>query len=242
MKINNICKDCYCIDDFIDADDQRSILIYLNNLAKNKLLSFVNSDNLIRKQRFYTIFGKNLLDNIKIIKHLYFNKINLIVNGLYNNKFLPLNDLNVGASINITPKSGSLSYHYDRNEVTAILYLTDNEDGALELFPNHRLLLLNRYSFFKKFIQRFFDLIYRNYILLFFKKKITMKPKARSLLIMQGSRNLHRVLKVEKDYRIAVVLCFDREGLKWGKQNTADYYGYNAIKQDEEFEILKINS
>jgi hypothetical protein len=90
LKINNICKDCYCIDNFIDADDQRSILIYLNNLAKNKLLSFVNSDNLIRKQLFYTIFGQNLLDNIKIIKHLYFNKINLIVNGLYNNKFLPL--------------------------------------------------------------------------------------------------------------------------------------------------------
>ena len=39
---------------------------------------------------------------------------------------------------------------------------------------------------------------------------------------MQGSRNLHRALKVEKDYRIEVVLCFDREGLKWGNQNTAD--------------------
>jgi hypothetical protein len=93
------------------------------------------------------------------IFHLYFNKINLIVNDQYNNKFLPLNDFNVGASINITPKSGSLSYHYYSNEITTILYLTDNEDGALELFPNHRILLLNRYNLFKKFIQRFFDLI-----------------------------------------------------------------------------------
>ncbi|NEN87483.1 MAG: hypothetical protein F6K48_00455 [Okeania sp. SIO3H1] len=67
--------------------------------------------------------------------------MNQVINNVTDRQFFPLNDIQVGCNINITEKGGTYHWHYDRNPITALLYLNKVDGGEIEFYPNYRILL-----------------------------------------------------------------------------------------------------
>lgn len=104
--------------------------------------------------------------------------------------------------------TGTYRYHYDRNAVTAILYLNETEGGETECYPNDRL------DFWKAThprLQRRLDSLLQTRVLRRLSLKETwVRPETGKLLIMQGDRCLHSVLPVRgRRERINVVMAYD---------------------------------
>ena len=222
------------IDNFLSSAELTEIELKINSIYLGGDILVVNKKNLLRTQKFYTLLGSEVLKKIPIINQIFEHRVKDLLDGLFGPKFVPLENKDIGVSLNITPQSGSLSFHYDRNEITAILYIQDCEDGGeLELFPRFRILLPYRYNSVIKFFQRIFDVLLRTPLLLKFRsqQRFIITPRKNCLLIMQGSRCLHRVLPVFGDRsRIAFVFCYDKPLVVWSRHNAKDYYGYNAQK------------
>jgi hypothetical protein len=50
-----------------------------------------------------------------------------------------LDDARAACNVNITPPGGQYRWHYDRNLVTALVYLNAVEGGETDLYPNYRI-------------------------------------------------------------------------------------------------------
>ena len=50
----------------------------------------------------------------------------------------PIEDAVAARNINVTPPGGEYRWHYDRNAVTAIIYLNEVPGGETEIFANYR--------------------------------------------------------------------------------------------------------
>ena len=221
------------IDNYLNSIELSEIKHKIESIVEQGDISVVDQDNLLRTQKFYTKLGSEISKEIPKVNELYTKKIKGLIDQLFGPQFAPLNNKDIGLSLNITPKSGLLSYHYDRNEITAILYIQGCDGGDLELYPRFRILLPNRYHPFVLQFQRILDIFFRLPFILKFrsKQRFLIKPKSGLLVIMQGSRCLHRVLPVvgEKS-RIAFVFCYDKPTVVWTRENAKDYYGFNAHK------------
>ncbi len=68
------------------------------------------------------INGTIIQSQIPEIQQLY-ETVNQVINNLTNKQLFPLQDIQVGCNINITEKGGTYQWHYDRNGITALLYL-----------------------------------------------------------------------------------------------------------------------
>jgi 2OG-Fe(II) oxygenase superfamily len=124
----------------------------------------------------------------------------------------PLKNSRVATNINITPPGGEYRWHYDRNAVTAILYLNEIEGGEVELFENYRILLKSdRLSSIQKFLdQMFLSKICRR---IFSSKHRLITPSVGELLIMNANRCLHSVREVRgSNDRVCIVFAFDTPG------------------------------
>ena len=53
----------------------------------------------------------------------------------------PLQYIQVGCNINITEKGGICPWHYDRNAITALLYLSKVDGRKIDFYPNYRIIL-----------------------------------------------------------------------------------------------------
>ncbi len=51
-----------------------------------------------------------------------------------------IDDSRAACNVNITPPGGQYLWHYDRNLVTAVIYLNEVGGGETELYPNRRVL------------------------------------------------------------------------------------------------------
>ena len=216
------------IDDFLSASEIRQILdsIEAYRAAGREVLQ-VDQRSMVRKQIFKTITGDECEQHIALLGDLWRNRILELSKQLSGVDLLPINDTTIGLNCNITERSGVLSFHYDRNEVTGILYMQGCNGGALECYPHFRWLLPNRYRWHMKQLQRVFDVLWRTPLALWLAKKRRelIAPKAGRLVIMRGPLALHRVQPVEEGpNRIAAVLCYDRPEVKWEKWNSKDNY------------------
>jgi len=100
----------------------------------------------------------------------------------------------VGININITKPGGEYRWHYDRNALTAILFLNEVEGGETEIYPGYRLQLKRRKH---SSLQRKLDnLLMKRWLRRCFGKKATFAPRAGNLLLMRGDECLHSVRPV----------------------------------------------
>ncbi len=218
------------IKKFIDLEECEKINNYINNWdVKNEMIS-VDNNSLIAKQKFLTINGEDLERKIPAISKIE-EKVFSLINLIYRNKLAPLENKVIGKSLNLTPPSGVLSWHYDRNLVTAIIYLNEINGGELEVYPNYRIRINNNHIGIIKLIQKFFDAILRpKFIRLVLGNKVKYQPETGSLVIID-STCLHQVSAVrEGPKRLALVLCYDYLGKKFDINNTRNYYGYKGKK------------
>jgi hypothetical protein len=122
-----------------------------------------------------------------------------------------LDDRRAARNVNITPPGGQYRWHYDRNLVTAVLYLNTVEGGETEILPNYRVRLPTGRP---RTIQGFLDRCLRiGFIQASIAHRKSVAPMEGTLLVICGNRSLHSVRTVlGGSERINVVLAFDLPG------------------------------
>jgi hypothetical protein len=123
---------------------------------------------------------------------------------------VPLADARAAINVNITAPGGEYRWHYDRNPLTAIVYLNCVEGGDIELLPRYRL-FLGRLRHSK--LQRFIDCVLRwRWMRAIAAEPVVVSPAGGRVVVMNGSRCLHSVRRVERGTRIALVFAYDYAG------------------------------
>ncbi len=156
---------------------------------------------------YSVINGKAVKSHLPEIQKLY-ETVNKLINDLTNQQLFPLKDIEVGCNVNITDKGGTYRWHYDRNAVTALLYLNEVDGGEIECYPNYRIILPNaKFSRFQSFLDRLLQLSFVRYT---FGQRIIIKPQPGLLLVMCGNKCLHSVAPVTQARdRINIVMAYD---------------------------------
>lgn len=228
------------VDDFLSGPEVDAILASIDAYrAAGRQVLQVERKDLIATQVFKTIVGSDCESHIKGFSELWRSRILDLARQLVPFSLEPLNDAAIGINVNITERSGTLSYHYDRNEVTAVLYLQECVGGELEMFPHFRVLLPHRYRWPVMMVQRAFDLVWRTPPALFIarRRRRLLPPKRGRLVLMRGPLSLHRVSPVEEGpSRICGVFCYDKPDVRWESWNSKDNYVVQSLKKAKALE------
>jgi hypothetical protein len=185
---------------------------------------------LIQRQQPGRSLLYRVIDGAEIERHFpELEKLNLevcsLVNRLSGSGLSRLGNQAARININITPPEGEYRWHYDRNRVTAILYLNQVAGGETEMYPNHRI-YLGRWKHTR--LQRWLDsLVMKQTLLRRMGRMLTIAPRAGMLLVMRGDRCLHSVRRVEGvQDRINVIMTFDAPGARFPVETELDSYLY----------------
>lgn len=225
MTDQNFDKQGYClVKQFLSESECERLLSLIAEFRKKHAVQEIYRYDRKRPLRYSVIDGGDIRRNLPEIVSLY-EKVTRLVNQLGQRELTPLADERVTLNINITSKGGSYRWHYDRNAVTALLYLNSVAGGETECYPNYRLLLRN--ARFSK-IQRLLDQILLNsWVRRFFGKLLTVSPCPGELFVMRGNRCLHSVRPVAgEEERIAVVMSYDQPGATFAVADQLDAYLY----------------
>lgn len=193
------------IDDFITPSDVDTHLDNINNFTKTHELQVVERQFKERSLRYQVIDGHNIRHHLPSIVALY-EKVHTFVGSLYGESLSPTQNHGANLNVNITGSGGEYDWHYDRNEVTALLYLNRVAGGNLDFYPNYRLKL-------PKFLgprpQRLIDSCLMQLSKL--KKPVSVPAAPGRLVIMRGEYCLHSVAPVSgHNVRKNIVMRFDK--------------------------------
>lgn len=124
----------------------------------------------------------------------------------------PIRDAVAARNVNVTPPGGQYRWHYDRNAVTAIMYLNEVPGGETEMYPNYRLVLPGVQRLPR--LQRWLDGLLRLSAARWLSgRRVVVAPERGSMLIIRGDRTLHSVRRVDGDQdRVSMILAFDGPG------------------------------
>jgi len=183
-----------------------------------------------RPLRYSVIDGVQVQEQLPAITRLY-QQVNELVNQVSALKLFPLENERVGCNVNIMGSGNTYRWHYDRNAVTAILYLNEVSGGETECYANYRISLGN--ARFSKF-QRLLDTALRpEPIRKIFGRHKVIAAKAGRLLVMRGDRCLHSVRPVTDDNeRINIIMSYDLPGTKFSVDGRLDGYLYSRERAD----------
>jgi len=158
--------------------------------------------------------------------HALLPRVQQTVNAVTGMGLLPLQNRAAAINLNVTPPGGEYRWHYDRNAVTAILYLNAVEGGETELLPGYRL-HLGRFK--HTALQRWADLALRRPgIAGLTAKPIGIAPKPGRLVVMRGDRCLHSVSPVRGELdRFNLIMTFDRPQVRHQVDEDLDPYLYS---------------
>lgn len=179
-----------------------------------------------RSLRYSVINGDQIQMHLPEIWKLYHGPVHQLVNSLDGGQLKPLTNLRAGININIMrPGRSEYRWHYDRSRTTAILYLNEVEGGEVEMYPNYRILLNNRY---RQRAQRYLDrLLHLRLIRALFGKRKVVEPRQGRLVIMRGDRCWHSVRAVQGGVeRINIISAYDVAGADFPADGELDRYLY----------------
>ena len=177
---------------------------------------------------YFVIDGHQVEQHLPEIWRLY-HRVNDVINKTCGRTLAPLENRRVGANVNITPPGGEYRWHYDRNAVTAIVYLNEVPGGETELYPNFRLRLKQRYSRLQRWLDR---LLQAAPVRRIFGRHVMVAPRRGSIVLMAGNRCLHSVRPVEGDTdRINLILAYDEPGTRFAIEKNLDTYLYTEAEQ-----------
>jgi hypothetical protein len=144
---------------------------------------------------------------------------------------VPIEDAVAARNINVTPPGGEYRWHYDRNAVTAIIYLNEVPGGETEIHPNYRILF--RGGQYRTIQSRLDGLLQLRFVRRLFGHQRLVEPHQGTLLIMRGNTTLHSVRAVlGTGDRIAVVLAYDFPGREHRREALNDYL-YTSVSASQ---------
>jgi hypothetical protein len=218
----------YCvIDNFLPPEQCEYLLELIDNYRTNHRVTEVirnKSRNQERSLHYWVIDGSQIKTHLPEIWNLHHN-VNDVVNNLSKKELTNLENEKVTVNINIMKTASEYRWHYDRNKITAILYLNKVKGGNTEFYPNYRLHLgKNKQTK----LQNILDLLLQiNILRRFFSKKHLVEPRQGRILIMQADKCLHSVSSVEGGQeRINIIMAYDYPGTKFSVEKNLDSYLY----------------
>jgi hypothetical protein len=194
-------------NDFLTPAECGLLASQLNQYREKESLARIYRKHRERSLDYFVIDGEAITTHLPDILKLY-SEVNKIVNEVDSLTLTPLNDTRAAVNVNITPPNGEYRWHYDRNRVTALLYLNEVEGGEVQFYPRYRLLMPGRRH---SRLQRWLDeIIQTRWIRELFKTPVSIAPKPGRLLIMRGDICLHSVCPVTgNESRINIVMAYD---------------------------------
>jgi hypothetical protein len=209
-------------DGFISTTACRATLEVINDFRRQVSLPIITRPSAPRPLCYSVIDGYQILASLPQIRRLH-EKTTSVIKQMFGDRVEPLADEQVACNINITHPGGSYRYHYDRNAVTAILYLNETSGGETECYPNHRLQVRSTE------LQRRIDRVFTNEAFRWiFAKQVLVRPKIGRLLIMRGNLCLHSVREVSgSTHRINIVMSYDVAGARYANGDRLNSYLYN---------------
>jgi glycosyltransferase involved in cell wall biosynthesis len=213
------------LDGFLPTTECDAMLQCVAQYRNTRQLPVIHRQQRGRSLHYMVIDGVAIQEHFPQLAKLNAD-VNSLVNRLNGEKLAPLGNPSARININITPPAGEYRWHYDRNRVTAILYLNEVAGGETEMFPNYRL-YLGRSKHTR--LQRWLDsLLMKKPILWLFGKKLTIAPRKGMLIVMHGDRCLHSVRRVEGvEDRINIIMTFDAPGAVFPVEKELDSYLYS---------------
>ncbi len=218
------------VDHFIDHEECVRLLSAVRSYREHNQIVEIFRPSQGRDLRYFVIRGDEIKEKVPAIWQLYTGHVNAFVEDNLGQSLSPLANLHAGVNVNILPP-GDYAYrwHYDRNFITAILYLNDIEGGETELYPNNRLYLNHRFLP----LQHLLDRVLNSPPLLgLISKKVSVAPKAGRLVLMQGNRSYHSVSPVQgREDRINIIMAFDHPDTSFPMEDDLDVYLYTREQQ-----------
>ncbi|HTK38818.1 MAG TPA: 2OG-Fe(II) oxygenase [Pyrinomonadaceae bacterium] len=230
QRINDIFKSIglYLEDEYLTPDECTALLDSIVSYRKEFGVVQVERNDGARPLKYSVIDGVQIREYLPDIMGLY-GQVNELVNRISALKLVPLENKRVGCNVNIMGSGNTYRWHYDRNAVTAILYLNEVSGGETECYANYRMSLGNaRFSNF----QRMLDVALQSRpIRKIFGKHNVITPKTGRLVVMRGDRCLHSVRPVTDDNeRVNIIMSYDLPGTKFSVDERLDGYLYSREK------------
>jgi hypothetical protein len=218
------------IDDYYSADQCQRLLKLVEEFRGSHKLVELYRPVKGRSLRYLVIDGEQIREHIPVLQEIYTGEFQELVNEMAEERLEPLANVKSGVNVNILPSGRSeYRWHYDRNYVTAILYLNEVEGGDTEMYPNYRILLNNPSSAFQKTLDAILNFAPLRAVL---RKKVSVSPKTGRLVMMQGSRSWHSVSPVTGgEDRINIIMAYDRPGATFAAEKGLDSYLYTQQEQ-----------
>ena len=112
------------IDNFLGSDDCLTIMNGVKRIESSNGFIVVDNSSVIATQKFDTLNGDELTEAIPLIDHINL-QLQTLLCAITSLCLVPLDNRQVGIGLNVTRFGGELSWHYDRNLITAVLYASD---------------------------------------------------------------------------------------------------------------------
>lgn len=216
----------HLIDNFISSPQCTAIIDSLGEYRNYYNVPLIFRPHGKRPLKYRVINGEDIQSRLPTIQNLYEDVLPVVRHAM-NQDVVPLNNRIAGLNINITPVGGAYRWHYDRNAVTAVLYLNEVSGGEIEAYPDYRLLLTgSRSSRIQSYVDRMLQM---SIFLRLVRRKRTIAPRPGLLVIMRGDRCLHSVRPVSGSReRICVVMSFDLADASFLQEQVLNSYLYSS--------------
>ena len=207
-------------DGFISESIAREALDVIDDFRRRFPLPIISRPSGRRPLRYSVIDGQQISLHLPEIQIIHAETTRL-VKKLFGDAIETLADEQVACNVNITQPGGSYRYHYDRNAITAILYLNETSGGETECYPGYRLRV-------PATLQRDVDRVVGSRLVRsVFGRQVLVRPRVGRLLIMRGDCCLHSVREVSgPPDRINIVMSYDVRGARYANSEGLNSYLY----------------
>jgi hypothetical protein len=216
------------IPGYLQRERCERLLQGITRLRNAGAMIVVERSSPIEKKSFLTINGEELERGLPDVRSLC-EDVNASLNAMASEAFVPVDNKAIAVSVNVVPPGGEFSWHYDRNAVTAVLYLNSVGGGEIQLHPRYRWLKSRSQRGAALWGQRLLDAAMRPAPMrrMLAGSPVVLRPQAGALLLMEAARCLHRVGLVRGNVeRYSVQLAYDAPGATFNRHGTRGYYGY----------------
>ena len=212
------------LSQFVDFEGCSSIVRRVSEYRAQHVLPQIYRDERRRSLRYSVIDGQGIERAFPEVMDLYRSVNRFLQEELGLQNITMLKNRTASVNINIMSPGNTYRWHYDRNAVTAILFLNSVLGGELEMYANYRILLPSgKWSR----AQRYVDwLLASSWIRRLFGRKQVISPEAGLLLVMRGDRCLHSVGAIEKGDRLNVIMTYDLPEATFAVEDDLDSFLY----------------
>jgi hypothetical protein len=195
---------------FLSADECESLLSAIADYRRTHELPVIFREEKGRSLNYIVMegwrFHEALPDSEAIV-----DRIRTRLESICGESLVLIDDARAACNVNITPPEGQYRWHYDRNLVTALVYLNGVEGGETDLYPNYRITWpWGRPRAMQSLLDR---VLLNKRVRALAGHPTAVTPAQGTFVALRGNTTLHSVRPVRgEQVRVNLVVAFDRPG------------------------------